>query len=226
MKIIINRGEVMKNIIFDFGKVIGYFSEKDIVSKFSSKPEIQKFLINNVILSPEWMEFGIIDSGYISELEAINMINDRTNNAYKDIVYNFMINYHKYMYIQEELIDIIKRLKSQGYKIYMLSNTNEIMYQKFIKNIENLFDGVVLSYKIHKIKPYDSIYKYLIDEFNLNPEESLFIDDVEDNINTAKCLIRTIIRFYDFIVNGFVSFFILLLYPMHQYINYIFYFFF
>ena len=132
------------------------------------------------------MEFGIIDSGYISELEAINMINDRTNNAYKDIVYNFMINYHKYMYIQEELIDIIKRLKSQGYKIYMLSNTNEIMYQKFIKNIENLFDGVVLSYKIHKIKPYDSIYKYLIDEFNLNPEESLFIDDVEDNINTAK----------------------------------------
>ena len=176
----------MKNIIFDFGKVIGYFSEKDIVSKFSSKPEIQKFLINNVILSPEWMKFGIIDSGYISELEAINMINDRTNNAYKDIVYNFMINYHKYMYIQEELIDIIKRLKSQGYKIYMLSNTNEIMYQKFIKNIENLFDGVVLSYKIHKIKPYDSIYKYLIDEFNLNPEESLFIDDVEDNINTAK----------------------------------------
>jgi HAD superfamily hydrolase (TIGR01509 family) len=60
------------------------------------------------------------------------------------------------------------------------------MYDNFIKKIEYLFDGIVLSYQIHKIKPYDSIYEYIINKYNLNPEESLFIDDKKSNIDTAN----------------------------------------
>ena len=40
------------------------------------------------------------------------------------------------MYIQKEVLDIIQRLKEKGYKIYLLSNTNEFMYDKFIKEID------------------------------------------------------------------------------------------
>lgn len=38
------------------------------------------------------------------------------------------------------------------------------------------------------IKPYEGIYKYLIDKYNINPEETLFIDDREDNMKTANSL--------------------------------------
>ena len=175
----------MKNIIFDFGNVLITFNEQEIVSKFTDSKEEQDFLIKNVIYSPEWATYGLIDAGYITNEEAINLINDRTNNIHKDLVNNFMNNYHKYMYIQDEVIEEIKKLKTQGYKIYMLSNTNEYMYNNFINKIEYLFDGIVLSYQIHKIKPYDSIYEYIINKYNLNPEESLFIDDKQKNINTA-----------------------------------------
>lgn len=176
----------MKNIIFDFGNVLITFHEQEIVSHFTNNPEEQKFIINNAIYSPEWVGYGLIDAGYISQEEAINLINDRTNNIHKDLINNFMNNYHKYMYIQEKLIEVIKTLKNKGYKIYMLSNTNEYMYENYIKKIEYLFDGLVLSYNVHMIKPYDSIYKYLINTYNLNPEESLFIDDKKENIDTAN----------------------------------------
>lgn len=178
----------MKNIIFDYGNVLKSFEKEKVVSKFTDKKEEQEFLLNKVIHSPEWGEYGLIDTGYLTHEQIINTINDRSNNKYKDLVTNFMKNYYKYMYFQEELLDIIKELKKQGYKIYLLSNTNEFMYEKNLNQVEYLFDGIVLSYKVHLLKPYEAIYKYLLDTYNLNPKESLFIDDREDNIKTANSL--------------------------------------
>ena len=176
----------MKNIIFDFGNVIINFNSREVVSHFTDNKEVQDFLINEVIYSPEWNKYGFIDSGFITHEEVSILINDRTNNIYQDLVNYFMKNYYKYMYIQKEVIEIIKGLKEKGYNIYLLSNTNEFIYEKFIKEIEYLFDGIVLSYRKHILKPHDSIYQYIIAEYNLNPEESLFIDDREDNVKTAN----------------------------------------
>lgn len=178
----------MKNIIFDFGNVIITFDEAKVVSKFTQEKEKQQFLINNVIHSPEWLVYGLIDTGYITNEEMIDLINDRTNNQYCDLVTNFIRNYYKYMYIQEEVIEIIKELKKKGYKIYLLSNTNKLMYEKYIKNIESLFDGIVLSYTIHKLKPYEAIYNKLLNKYNITPEESLFIDNNKANMETANRL--------------------------------------
>ena len=178
----------MKNIIFDFGNVLMTFNARDVASKFTSSSEEIDFLVNEVVNSPEWGRYGLIDTGYLSTEEIINIINDRTNNKYKDLVIDFMHNFYKYRYVQEEVLDIIKELKEKGYRVYLLSNTNELTYDKVIKDIEYLFDGVVLSYQIHMIKPHEGIYKYLIDKYNINPEESLFVDDREVNIKTANAL--------------------------------------
>ena len=176
----------MKNIVFDFGNVIITFDEDEIISKFTKDPKAKEFLIKNVINSPEWVGNGLLDTGYLSKEYAADIINDRTNNKYKDLVKDFLVNHHNYMYIQNEIIEIIKKLKEKGYKIYMLSNTTEDTYEKHIKNIEYLFDGIVLSYRIHHIKPNDAIYEELINKYNLDPKETLFIDDREDNMDTAK----------------------------------------
>ena len=161
----------MKNIIFDFGNVLMTFNAKEIAKKFTSSEEEQDFIVNNVVNSPEWGGFGLIDTGYLSREEIIDIINDRSNNKYKDLVIDFMNNFDKYRHIQQEVIEIIKDLKKQGYKVYLLSNTNEYSYEKVIKDIEYLFDGVALSYQIHMIKPYEGIYKYLIDKYSI--EESI-----------------------------------------------------
>ena len=176
----------MKNIIFDFGGIILKVKMKEIVKKFTDSKEEQEFLLNNVVNSPEWIEYGLIDTGYITKEDFINLVNDRTNNIHKDLVEDFINNYINHVYIDDKIIELIKDLKKQGYKIYLLSNTQKYSYEKFIKDIEYLFDGITLSFKEHLLKPYNAIYERLIDKYNLVPEESLFIDDREDNISTAN----------------------------------------
>ena len=111
----------MKNIIFDFGNVLMTFNAKEIAKKFTSSEEEQDFIVNNVVNSPEWGGLGLIDTGYLSRKEIIDIINDRSNNKYKDLVIDFMNNFDKYRHIQQEVIEIIKDLKKQGYKVYLLS---------------------------------------------------------------------------------------------------------
>lgn len=70
----------------------------------------------------------------------------------------------------------------------MLDQTEEKL--KFLP----LMDGVVFSYRIKKLKPDPEIYEYLCDEFWLEPEESVFIDDRAENIAGAeKCGIHGIV---------------------------------
>lgn len=176
----------MKNIIFDFGGIILTVKMKEIVKIFTDSKEEQEFLLNNVVNSPEWIEYGLIDTGYITKEDFINLVNDRTNNIHKDLVEDFINNYINHVYVDDKIIELIKNLKEQGYKLYLLSNTQKYSYEKFIKDIEYLFDGITLSFKEHLLKPYNAIYERLIDKYNLVPEESLFIDDREDNISTAN----------------------------------------
>ena len=56
------------------------------------------------------------------------------------------------------------------------------------KHLEDLVDGAVLSYQVHSVKPHLGIYKELLNKYNLNPSESIFIDDRKANIDTANKL--------------------------------------
>ena len=175
----------MKNIIFDIGSIIVKTDYNKILDDFTNNEEEKNFLINEVIKSPL---YGLIDTGYITIEELINIINDKTNNVYKDLVNKFFHEYVKYKSYNEYAFDIIDKLKNNGYKIYILSNLSEYVYKNFSEKIESIADGVVISYKVHMVKPNEGIYKYLLDKYNLNPEETLFMDDRESNIRTANKL--------------------------------------
>ena len=87
------------------------------------------------------------------------------------------------------MLNLIKILKEKNYKVYLLSNTNEDATNHIKKSgLFELVDGYVLSNLEHKVKPNQGIYKTLINRYNLNPSESIFIDDRLDNCETAKTL--------------------------------------
>ena len=93
-------------------------------------------------------------------------------------------------------LDILRKLKAQGYKLILLSNTNPFMMSwglsgEFDGNgnsLESYFDSLYLSYKLGVMKPNKKIFQYIIDNEKIQPGESLFIDDGERNINTARLL--------------------------------------
>lgn len=180
---------MIKNIIFDFGNVIGNFDYNEVIGKFTDKKEEKEFLINEVINSDFWIGLGLLDSGLISYEGVIKLINDKTNNIYPDLVEKLIMNYYKYIYISDEIKDVVKSIKEKEYNLYILSNTSKEVVEYFKDNsIFDYFDGFVLSYKINMLKPYESIFKYTLDKFNLIPSECLFIDDRKDNVETANRL--------------------------------------
>ena len=65
---------MIKNIIFDIGNVILNFNIKEVLQKFTSNKIEQKFILKNIINSPEWLGNALIDTGYISREDAIEQV--------------------------------------------------------------------------------------------------------------------------------------------------------
>lgn len=81
----------------------------------------------------------------------------------------------------------------EHYNIYMLSNTNPIMWADGIdkafrqqgKDVDYYFDGIVRSYVAGVMKPAPGIFEYTITVLGIKPEETLFLDDSQRNLDAA-----------------------------------------
>lgn len=90
-------------------------------------------------------------------------------------------------------IDFIREL-GKKYTLYLLSNTNEIHYKQYIRDFKraygfefnSLFQKTYYSHQVGKRKPEPEIYEHLIYDSGINPQESLFIDDLQVNLKEAQ----------------------------------------
>lgn len=80
------------------------------------------------------------------------------------------------------------------YKVFLLSNTNPIMwdltikdeFEKCGKQREDYFDGIVTSFEAHSLKPAPEIFEYTVEKLGIYPEETLFFDDSQQNLDSAS----------------------------------------
>ena len=92
--------------------------------------------------------------------------------------------------IFQKSVEVLNDLKNKDYECYVLSNWSWETFQGMDKEYPFLkkFDGLIISGKEKLIKPDEKIYKLAINRFNLVPEETVFIDDKKENIETANNL--------------------------------------
>ena len=96
--------------------------------------------------------------------------------------------------IPVERLKLIRQLKEKGYRLFVLSNTNPIMFNHWIDNafrVENLtindyFDNIVVSFQERVCKPDKTIFENLLKRYRLDPDETLFLDDSEANCKAAN----------------------------------------
>lgn len=101
-----------------------------------------------------------------------------------------------------ERLHLIEKLREKGYKVYVLSNTNPIMYNHWIENafrqdgktVNDYFDGIVASFQERTCKPDPQIFRNLVDRYHLVPEETLMLDDSETNCKAAESIGLNAIR--------------------------------
>lgn len=143
-------------------------------------------VLANTFRSKEW---ALMDKGELSVGEALNKMNSRLPERLHAEVRRMVLEREAEMPPINEMYPIVKSLKENGYKIYLLSNCPD-WFDDFKKSVPAFafFDGFIISAYYNEIKPEENIYKALFNEFSLNPEECFFIDDVQANIDTAKRL--------------------------------------
>lgn len=98
--------------------------------------------------------------------------------------------------VPQQRRDALLRLRASGARTYMLSNTNdahmERIYEKCFggcrDNMLEYFDDLFLSNEMHLAKPDPEIFNELIRRTGINPAESIFVDDLQKNLDTASAL--------------------------------------
>ena len=182
----------IKNIIFDLGGVFLNIDFKQTVLAFA---ELgignfnEYYTLQSVSPLFEKLEIGKIEPGKFYEefrnlTKLPSLSNDEIMHAWNALLLDF----------PPERINWLKEIKKR-YNIYLLSNTNQIHYDSFAKayreqtaneNFDELFIAAYYSHILGLRKPSREIFEEVLKRENLNVAETLFIDDLEANIEAAK----------------------------------------
>jgi putative hydrolase of the HAD superfamily len=186
--------EGIKNIIFDLGGVILNIDYQLTVEAFK-KLGIDDF---EEIFS-QYKQSTLSDdfeTGRITELEFYEGIKtisgkDFTFEEYKN-AWNALL-----LDLPKERINILKKL-SKKYRLFLFSNTNETHYKEFVTKVESdfntIFEKTYYSHQFGKRKPDSDSFLSILKENNLIIEETLFVDDSIQHIESANLLgIRTLL---------------------------------
>jgi len=183
--------ENIKNIIFDLGNVIIDIHYNRTLDAFRNLGfnEFEKAYS----LFKQSDLFTLLETGKIPGEEFCNSL--RSNGI--EISSNEDIKNAWSMMLGELTAENYELLKSvrKNYKTFLLSNTNEIHIDCFTKGIikafgknvlPEMFDKIYYSHTVRLRKPNVEIYEYVIKDAGLVPEETIFIDDLLENIEAAR----------------------------------------
>ena len=184
---------VIKNVIFDLGGVLMNLDYNKTITAFKNlgytdfEKMYTQFKANNVF---DGLETGHIPESvfyeYMIEAGEGKITKGQVTQAWNAMLLDF----------REESFDFLKKL-SEEHRIFLLSNTNTIHKAAFDKNFKEqtsltspdiFFTKAYYSHLIGMRKPNDDIFKFVEKDAAIKASETLFIDDLYDNIATAANL--------------------------------------
>ncbi len=136
----------------------------------------------------------LIDTGAISYDESILEIADMAGIKPQELDYLF-----KNVTANDQLLTYIRKELKSTYKIGMLSNVgSDWLYSIFDKSDIALFDATALSHESGIVKPDPRAYRAIADKLGLEPQECVFVDDLQRNIEGARQFGMQAVLYEDF----------------------------
>jgi glucose-1-phosphatase len=181
----------IKNIIFDFGGVlfeIDYFKPIEAFSElgYADFGDVYTQANQNPI-------FDLLETGKVSNEDFWLFLQSHVPGASRNQVehaWNCIL-----LYLMPEKVRFVKSLREKGYRTFLLSNTNAIHVEVFEKMIDEsmglaefktAFEKVYYSNEIGIRKPHPQTFTAICEWNDLNPGETLFIDDSAQHVNGAR----------------------------------------
>jgi putative hydrolase of the HAD superfamily len=174
----------ISTIVFDFGNVLGFFSHRKaaeqlaVYSPLSAEDILNRFLDSDL---EDDFESGRLSLPAFREIMRqrcrVRCDDEQLDRAIADM---FTPN--------EEVCRLVPLLKP-GYRLVLLSNTNELHAVQFRRQFADTlahFDALVLSHEVGLRKPCPDIYAHCCQLGGSSPSECVFIDDLPANIDAAR----------------------------------------
>ena len=183
------------NIVFDLGGVVFNWQPEAIIQSVFDDPVSQRLVREQIFQHVDWVE---LDRGTLTLQRAVERGAQRTALPKHDIE-RLLNAVPPFLTPIGATIDLLREVYQTANRLYVLSNmhTASIAYLEQKYNIWDMFDGVVISSRIQMVKPELQIYEHLLGLYELQPADTIFIDDMLENLAAAATLgIRTI-RFVD-----------------------------
>lgn len=184
---------MIKNIVFDLGGVIITLSQDEAIRRFEALGlQDARQRLN-----------AYTQSGIFGDLEA-GKIDAETFRVELSKLVGHEVTYeecrHAWLGYCKELpqrnLDCLKRLRQEGYRVILLSNTNPFMMSWALSpdfdgqghSLEDYMDALYLSYKCKVMKPSPELFRQVLLGEQILPEETLFVDDGLRNVEAASQL--------------------------------------
>lgn len=180
----------VKTIIFDLGGVLLDLKKQACIDAF-----VALGYHNVRELLGEYAQKGVflqLEEGLISAPEFRDIVRQNIGKPVSDADIDHALNQFL-VDVPDYKLSMLLELRKK-YQVFMLSNTNEIMFEGDIKKIfrkqgleiTDYFDRFFLSYEMKVAKPKPLIFENLIAESGINPVETLFLDDSQANLDAAS----------------------------------------
>ncbi len=183
--------EKIKNIAFDLGGVIVTINQETAVKRFK---EIGiKDAENRLNPYTQSGIFGDVEVGKITADDFIAELSKMAGHqlTFEDCQYAWKGYFAE---LPERNLEILKKLRAEGYRLLLLSNTNPFIMRWALNGdfdghgntLGSYFDGLYLSYECEAMKPDEKIFRKMCADQNILPADTLFVDDGPRNVAAAS----------------------------------------
>ncbi len=179
-----------KNIIFDMGGVLFDLHADRCVEAFEAIGAHKTAAYVRDFRTEDMFHLIEISSGTTAQfcdevrsLDAINASDEEITSAWNALLGT----------TPDSKRNLLLQLKSEGYNMFLLSNTNEIHWHKAKTliageehDLHDFFDRIFLSYEMNLRKPDVEIFRRVLEQADIDANETLFIDDNAMNVAAAE----------------------------------------
>lgn len=181
---------VIKNIVFDLGGVIMTLDPAEALRRFKALglSDAERYLDAYT----QSGIFGNLEGGKITAEDFRSKLSSLTGHELTfDECKHAWLGYRKD--VPQRNLDLLKELRAKGYRLILLSNTNPFMMDWALSSefdgkgssLNDYFDALYLSYRLGIMKPAPDFFRQVLDNENILPEETLFVDDGPRNVEAA-----------------------------------------
>lgn len=174
-------------IVFDIGGVLIEWNPRHLYRTLFHDDEVAMEYFLTQVCTPEWnaeLDHGRSFQSAVAELA-------QQHPDYRELIMAYHEQWPKMVpFAFEDTVEVLSEVKTAGYPLFALSNwsaeTFPIMRQRY--PFLDWFEDILLSGEVGISKPDNQIYEVFLDRIKRTPDECLFIDDSERNIDAARSL--------------------------------------